>query len=105
MAGAHQFYFHSVNMNGYNSKQPFCSSDGKYLYFLPTAQADLVSSDIWYAPLNNDGTTGEPVNAGAAINTSGDEQAPFYQNSSESLVFSSNGKPGMGGYDLFAAKG
>ncbi|MFI5131465.1 MAG: OmpA family protein, partial [Chitinophagales bacterium] len=34
-----------------------------------------------------------------------DEQAPFYHNSSTTLVFSSNGRQGMGGYDLFTAKG
>jgi len=95
----------SVNMNGYNSKQPFCSSDGKYLFFSSDRPGGEGKFDIWYAPLNNDGTTGEAVNAGAKINTAGDEQAPFYHNSSNTLVFSSNGKQGMGGYDLFAAKG
>ncbi len=94
-----------VNINGYNSKQPFCSADGKYLYFASDRPGGSGKFDIWYAPLKSDGTTGEPVNAGATINTIGDEQAPFYQNSSETLVFSSNGFSGMGGYDLFAAKG
>ena len=95
----------SVNTTGMNSKQPFCSTDGKYLFFASDRQGGLGKFDIWYAPLNNDGTTGEPVNAGKIINTSGDEQAPFYHNSSKTLVFSSNGRQGMGGYDLFAAKG
>jgi OOP family OmpA-OmpF porin len=94
-----------VNTDGYNSKQPFCSTDGKYLYFASDRPGGSGKFDIWYATLNNDGTTGEPVNVGSSINTSGDEQAPFYHNSSATLVFSSNGQPGMGGYDLFAAKG
>ena len=95
----------SINMNGFNSKQPFCSSDGKYLFFASDRPGGSGSFDIWYAPLKKDGTTGEPVNAGADINTTGDEQAPFYHNSSTTLVFSSNGRQGMGGYDLFTAKG
>jgi OOP family OmpA-OmpF porin len=95
----------SVNMNGYNSKQPFCSADGKYLFFASDRPGGSGSFDIWYAPLQSDGSTGEPVNAGAVINTTGEEQAPFYQNSSTTLVFSSNGRTGMGGYDLFTAKG
>jgi OmpA-OmpF porin, OOP family len=95
----------SVNINGFNSKQPFCSKDGKYLYFASDRPGGSGKFDIWFAFLKNDGTTGEPVNAGATINTNGDEQAPFYQNSSTTLVFSSNGRQGMGGYDLFAAKG
>ncbi|HLG38245.1 MAG TPA: OmpA family protein [Chitinophagaceae bacterium] len=95
----------SLNMKGFNSKQPFCSKDGEYLYFASDRPGGSGKFDIWYAPLNNDGTTGEPVNAGAMINTSSDEQAPFYHNSSSTLVFSSDGHDGMGGYDLFAAKG
>ncbi|HEY6505669.1 MAG TPA: OmpA family protein [Chitinophagaceae bacterium] len=95
----------SINTNGVNSKQPFCSSDGKYLYFASDRPGGSGGFDIWYASLKEDGTTGEPVNAGEIINTTGDEQAPFYHNSSSTLVFSSNGKQGMGGYDLFTAKG
>jgi OOP family OmpA-OmpF porin len=95
----------SINTDGANSKQPFCSPDGKYLYFASDRPGGSGGFDIWYAPLKDDGTTGEPVNAGAVINTKNDEQAPFYQNSSNTLVFSSNGREGMGGYDLFSAKG
>ena len=95
----------SVNTNGYNTKQPFCSTDGKYLFFASDRPGGSGKFDIWYASLKSDGTTDEPVNAGAVINTSGDEQAPFYHNSTTTLVFSSNSQPGMGGYDLFAAKG
>jgi outer membrane protein OmpA-like peptidoglycan-associated protein len=95
----------SVNLSGYNSKQPFCSADGKYLFFASDRPSGSGKFDIWCAPLNEDGTTGEPVNAGVMINSSGDEQAPFYHNSSSTMVFSSNGRPGMGGFDLYAAKG
>ncbi|MGZ5136053.1 MAG: OmpA family protein, partial [Flavitalea sp.] len=95
----------SVNTIGHNSKQPFCSKDGKYLFFASDRRDGFGKFDIWYAPLQKDGTTGVPVNAGEVINSTGDEQAPFYHNSSTTLVFSSNGRPGMGGYDLFAAKG
>jgi outer membrane protein OmpA-like peptidoglycan-associated protein len=94
-----------VNKEGYNSKQPFFSSDGKYLFFASDRPGGAGKFDIWYAPVKDDGTTGEPINAGTMINTSEDEQAPFYQNSSNTLVFSSNGRRGMGGFDLFAAKG
>ncbi|HEY2720125.1 MAG TPA: OmpA family protein, partial [Chitinophagaceae bacterium] len=95
----------SINVEGYNSKQPFCSTDGKYLFFASDRPGGLGKFDIWYAPIKADGTAGEPVNLGSAVNTSQDEQAPFYQSSSSTLVFSSNGFAGMGGYDLFASKG
>ena len=95
----------SVNTVGRSSKHPFCTKDGKNLFFASDRRDGFGKFDIWYAPLKPDGTTEEPVNAGSVINTEDDEQAPFYHNSSTTLVFSSNGRPGMGGYDLFAAKG
>lgn len=94
-----------INVDGYNSKQPFCSPDGNYLFFASDRPGGSGKFDIWYARLKNDGTTEKPVNAGKDINTSNDEQSPFYHNNSNTLVFSSNGRPGLGGYDLYSAKG
>jgi OmpA-OmpF porin, OOP family len=95
----------SINTNGYSSKQPVCTPDGKYLYFSSDRPGGTGGFDIWYAPLKENGSVGEPENAGRTINTEGDEQAPFYHTNSKTLVFSSNGRPGMGGYDLFSAQG
>lgn len=94
-----------VNQEGYNSKQPFCSADGKYLFFASDRMGSIGGFDIWYAPLQADGSTNEPVNNGTAINTKDNEQAPFYHDSTNTLVFASDRMPGMGGYDLFASKG
>ena len=94
-----------VNQNGRNSKQPFCSADGQYLFFASDRKGSIGNFDIWYSTLNSDGTTGTPVNAGPAINTAGNEQAPFYHPGTSTLVFSSDRSPGMGGYDLFSSKG
>ncbi|MBO9202350.1 MULTISPECIES: OmpA family protein [Niastella] len=94
-----------INTNGYSSKQPFCTADGKYLYFTSDRPGGTGGFDIWYAALNGDGSVGEPENAGRTINTTGDEQAPFYHSNSNTLVFSTNGRQGMGGFDLFSAQG
>ncbi|HEU0064860.1 MAG TPA: OmpA family protein, partial [Flavisolibacter sp.] len=94
----------SINEQGHSSKQPFCTSDGKYLYFSSDRTGGKGGLDIWYAPLKVDGTTGVAVNA-SAVNSSANEQAPFYHSSSGNLVFSSDRNPGMGGYDLYFAKG
>ncbi len=95
----------SINADGHSSKQPYVSTDGKYLFFSSDRPGGAGGFDIWYAPLQADGLTGEAVNTGTVINTAGDEQAPFYHSYSSTLVFSSNGKQGMGGYDLYTAKG
>lgn len=95
----------SVNGDAYNSKQPFCSADGKYLFFASDRPGGFGNYDIWFTTLHADGTTGEPINAGEIINTPANEQAPFYHSTSYSIVFASDRKPGMGGYDLFSSKG
>lgn len=94
----------SINTNGANTQQPFVTADGKYLLFSSNRTGGQGGYDLWYAPLEN-GTAGTPVNMGAAINTSYDEQAPAYHEASASLIFSSNGRVGMGGYDFFQSKG
>nr|WP_294903203.1 OmpA family protein [uncultured Lacibacter sp.] len=95
----------SVNKEGFSSKQPFVTTDGKYLFFSSDRPGGAGGFDIWLAPLRTDGTTGEAVNAGAVINTAADEQAPFYHSNSSTLVFSSNGRQGMGGFDLYTSTG
>jgi len=94
-----------VNLEGYNSKQPFCSADGKYLFFSSDRPGGFGQFDIWYAVIREGGMIAEPVNAGPMLNSAVNEQAPFYHNSSTTLVFSSDRMPGMGGFDLFSAKG
>jgi OmpA-OmpF porin, OOP family len=95
----------AVNSNGFSSKQPFITADGKYLYFASDRSGGYGAFDIWLATLQDDGSIGTPVNAGNVINTNQDEQAPFYQTSNNTLVFSTNGRTGMGSFDLFSAKG
>lgn len=95
----------SINLEGYNSKHPFCSPDGKYIFFASDRPGGSGQFDIWYAGLRADGTTTAPINVGTVLNTSANEQAPFYHESSGTLVFSSDRRPGMGGYDLFTTTG
>jgi outer membrane protein OmpA-like peptidoglycan-associated protein len=95
----------SLKQEGSNNKQPFCTADGKYLYFASDRPGGSGAFDIWYAPFLANGTTGEPVNAGTPVNTAGNEQAPFYHTADNTLVFSSDRMPGMGGYDLFTSRG
>ena len=94
-----------LNVENFSSKQPHCSAEGKFLFFSSDRPGGSGNFDIWLAPLQADGTTGEPVNAGNTVNTSSDEQSPFFHPGSNSLVFASNRAAGMGGYDLYAAKG
>ncbi len=94
----------SINPTGSNNQQPHVSPDGKHLYFSSDRAGGKGGFDLWAAPLTN-GQPGDATNLGAAINTVDDEQAPFYHAPSGSLIFSCNGRVGMGGFDFFQSKG
>lgn len=94
----------NLNVEGFNTQQPYITPDGKYLFFSSNRSGGQGGYDLYYAPLDN-GNPGNPVNFGAAVNTSYDEQAPFYHDASKSLIFSTNGRVGMGGFDFFQSKG
>ena len=93
-----------INAPGSNTKQPFVTADGKFLFFASDRAGGQGGFDIWYAPLNN-GVPGQAANLGNTINTAHDEEAPFYHAPSSSLIFSTNGRIGMGGFDFFQSKG
>ncbi len=94
----------SINVSGANTQQPSVTADGKYLIYASDRSGGQGGYDLWYAELN-DGKPGRPQNMGSTINTGMDEQAPFYHNASQSLIFSANGRVGMGGYDFYQSKG
>jgi len=94
----------SINAAGSNNQQPHVSADGKHLYFSSNRVGGKGGYDIWVAAIEN-GVPGAAKNLGAPLNTADDEQAPFYHAASGSLIFSSNGFIGMGGFDFFQSKG
>ncbi|MFB6455804.1 OmpA family protein [Chitinophaga sp. Hz27] len=94
----------NVNVDGYNSMQPFITSDGKYLLFSSNRPGGMGKYDIWYSVISN-GTPGSARNIGTAINTKDEEQAPFYDSEKNLLVFSSDGRVGLGGMDFFSSEG
>jgi OOP family OmpA-OmpF porin len=94
-----------VNTPGYNAQQPFLMADGKTLLFSSDKPGGSGGFDLWYATLDASGKPEKAVNLGTTINTINDEQAPYYHDSSGTLVFSCNGRTGMGGFDFFFSKG
>jgi outer membrane protein OmpA-like peptidoglycan-associated protein/tetratricopeptide (TPR) repeat protein len=95
----------AINVPGANTQQPYITSDGKYLVYSSDRSGGQGGYDLWYTELTADGKTGSAMNMGTAINTPYDEQAAFYHDASQSLIFSSNGRVGMGGFDFFQSKG
>ncbi len=94
-----------INVNGFNSIQPSITRDGKYLLFASDRPGGYGGYDLWYALLRPDGSVGNAVNFGAKINSKDDEQAPYYQIGRKALIFSSNGRIGLGGFDFYESEG
>lgn len=92
------------NAERYSIGHPAISPDGKILYFSSDMPGGYGATDIYYCELKADGTWGQPVNAGADINTEGRESFPVMR-SDGVFYFASDGHTGMGGLDLFSAKG
>ena len=71
----------------------------KVLFFASDMVGSYGGLDIFYAEHEGGVNYGIPVNLGSTINGPGNEITPFYLDGR--LFFSSDGLPGMGGYDIF----
>jgi OOP family OmpA-OmpF porin len=94
-----------VNEPNANAQQPVLMANGKYLLYSSDKKGGQGGYDLWIAELNSEGQPVTTTNLGNIINTAFNEEAPWYHAASQSLVFASNGRVGMGGYDLFYSKG
>ncbi|MDY0089877.1 MAG: OmpA family protein [Flavobacteriaceae bacterium] len=91
------------NSDDYQTAHPALSPDEKTLYFASDMPGTLGLSDIFKVSINDDGSFGTPENLGSVINTEGRETFPFISANNE-IYFASDGHPGLGGLDIFAAQ-
>ena len=90
------------NSEAYSVGHPALSPDNKTLYFVSDMPGGFGETDIYKSEWTN-GEWGKPLNLGESINTRGKEMFPYVDNDGI-LYFSSDGLPGSGGLDIFAAK-
>lgn len=82
---------------------PFLCDDDRTLLFASDMPGGYGGLDLYASRWNEqEHRWSEPVNLGPTVNTEGDEIYPTV--SGKRLIFASNGLPGFGGYDLFAAE-
>ncbi len=72
------------------------------LFFSSNMPGGFGGFDLYYADRISDDTYDRPVNLGQIINSTLDEETPFYLNGK--LYFSSTGHPGLGGFDVFRSE-
>lgn len=85
--------------------QPTLASDGKTLYFASDRKGGYGGVDL-YSTVKNPltGVWSKPENLGPVINTRYDEKSPFIHSDFQTLYFSSDGHPGVGGFDIFFSR-
>jgi len=93
----------AFNSREYSCGHPSISADGKRLYFASDMPGGFGGSDIWISYLTDAGEWSIPSNAGAMINTAGDEVFPFVHKNGN-VFFASNGHFGLGGLDIFMSR-
>lgn len=101
-----------INLPDFHSTQPTIGWDSRkevqVLYFVSDRDESghRGGKDIWYCqyyPRKEEWK--KPRNAGSKINTKMDEMTPFYDTETKTMYFSSEGWPGVGGFDIFSTTG
>jgi len=88
------------NVSSYSVEHPALSKDEKTLYFASDMPGGKGGMDLYSVDILGGGMFGIPKNLGDSINTAGDEVFPTVDHDG-TLYYSSNGKIGFGGLDIF----
>jgi len=100
-----------INRKNFHSTQPSIGLDMEkqvpILYFASNRPVGSKGGwDIWFSEYDLDKNKWKiPKNGGSQINTVLDEMSPRYNVETETMSFSSQGWPGLGGFDIFKTKG
>lgn len=96
-----------INIANTSNTQPSFGIDpltgNEIMYFSSNRDGGKGKFDIWYSIYDRKLGFSNPINL-SNVNTAEDELTPFYHNNSNTLYFSSNGKTGFGGYDIFSSQ-
>lgn len=92
-----------INSDDFNTAHPALTPDGKWLYFASDRKGSIGQSDLYRVALYENGGYGAVENLGKNINTEGRESFPFLSSDNQ-LYFSSDGHPGLGGFDVFVSR-
>jgi len=87
----------------YSVGHPAITESGDTLVFTSNMPGGYGETDLYYS-IRKNGKWNTPVNLGQSLNTSGKEEFPFITDADSggsNLLFSSTGRPGNGGLDLY----
>jgi outer membrane protein OmpA-like peptidoglycan-associated protein len=81
--------------------QPSINAAGNMLFFSSNRPGGIGGKDLYYSVYQANRKWSFPKNMGNLVNTTGDEMSPFIHFDGKTLYFSSDGRPGMGGLDIY----
>ncbi|WKN44462.1 OmpA family protein [Tunicatimonas pelagia] len=92
----------SDNINSsYSENSVTISPDGQTIYFSSDRPGGFGGLDLYKCEKDRKGEWGKVTNLGETVNTPYDEDGVFMDFDGKTLYFSSRGRKGMGGYDIF----
>ena len=93
----------NINTESWESS-PSLSPDKRALFFSSNRPGGYGGKDLYVSYRMPNGKWGPAKNMGSAINTAGDELAPFIHADNATLYFTSDGLPGYGNSDIFICR-
>ena len=91
----------NINSLGFKEGSISISPDERVLFFASNRIGGAGGMDIYYSIKNYNGEWERSKNLGSTINTPFDDDSPFIDYDGKTLYFSSQGRKGMGGHDIF----
>ncbi|OFY63271.1 MAG: hypothetical protein A3H98_02975 [Bacteroidetes bacterium RIFCSPLOWO2_02_FULL_36_8] len=95
-----------INLSGVDNTQPsinYLKENLEVLFFSSNRPWGHGGYDLWYCLVKNGSEYSQVKNLDDMINTTGDEITPFFDQRTQTLFFSSNGHPSIGGFDVFSS--
>ena len=98
-----------INASGCTTTMPaigISRQNTDVLYFVSDREGGRGGLDLWFSLYNpKDKSWKEVKNCGKQVNTAGDEITPFYDMTTRTLYYSSDGMLGYGGFDIYSTVG
>ena len=91
----------AINTPEYMEASACLSPDGNTIYFSSNRKGGKGGMDLYFSKRDDFGDWRKAQIMSTNINTSGNEEAPQISADGSVLFFSSDGHPGIGGYDIF----